>query len=140
MSQNFSYFSVSQGCPQSGVVTTMGEEGCNTLHLSWGSNVSQISCLLSVLQKDVINSVISDDDDPVLKTMIDEEFKHLEESQKEREKWERQLVCDHAREKAAILWKKRKEIEQQKIAEKKRKEQELKQQLEAKWKQHEEAE
>ena len=49
-------------------------------------------------------------------------------------------MCDHAREKAAILWKKRKEIEEQNIAEEKRKEQELKQQLEAKWKQHKEAE
>ena len=100
----------------------------------------QISCLLSILPKDIINSVISDDDDPVLKTMIDEEFKHLEESQKEQEKWERQLMRDHAREKAAILWKKRKEIEEQKIGEEKRKEQELKQQLEAKQKPHEEAE
>ena len=140
MSQNFSYFSVSQGCPQSDVVTTTEEEGCNTLHLSRVSNMSQILHLLSILPEDVINSVISDDDDPVLKTMIDEEFKHLEESQKEQEKWERQLMHDHAGEKAAILWKIRKEIEEQKIAKEKGKEQELKQQLKAKRKQHEEAE
>ena len=37
-----------------------------------------------------------------------------------------EAMLDHAWEKAALLWRKRKEIEEQKIAEEKRKEQEQK--------------
>ena len=53
--------------------------------------------------------------------MIEEEFKQFEQEQKDREKWELKIKRDEARQKAALLWQKRKQIEEHKLAEEKRK-------------------
>ena len=86
MSQNlsFHYVSVSQksSAQQSGVVTTTGEDVSMAHNLSQGSNLSWISHISTTLPKDVINSVISDEDDPILKNMIDKEYKQLEQEQR----------------------------------------------------------
>ena len=125
MSQNlsFCYVSVSQksSAQQSAVVTTTGEDASEALNMSRGPNLSQISHISTILPKDVINSVIPDEDDPILKNMIYEEYKQLEQEQKHREKCELEIKRNEAREKAALLWQKRKELEKQKVAEEKRK-------------------
>ena len=124
MSQNFS-------AQQSGVVTTTGEDARDDVNLSRGLNISHIS---TVLPKDVINTIISDEDDPILKDMIDEEFKQLEQEQKDQQKWELEIKRDEARQKAALLWQKRKQMEELKVAEEKRKQQVLQEQEEVRQK------
>ena len=78
MSQNLPchYVSVSQksSAQQLGVVTTTGEDASEAHNLSWGSNLSQISHISTILPKDIINSVISDEDDPIFENMIDKEY------------------------------------------------------------------
>ena len=142
MSQNlsFRYVSVSQksSAQQSGVVTTNGKDASKALNMSQRSNLFPVSHISTILPKDIINSVILDEDDPILKNMIDKEYKQLEQEQKDREKHELEIKRDEAREKAALLWQKRKQLEEQKVAEEKGKQQVLWEQEEARQKQQEE--
>ena len=137
MSQNYVSFLVShKSADQSGMVTTTGgnPNGNEALNLSSGSHKSHISCISSILPKDVINSVIAEEDDPLIKNMIDEEFKNEE---KEKEKCELEIKREEAKEKASVLWKKMKAIEEQKAAEERMKEQRMREEEQARWK-HEE--
>ena len=76
MSQNFScfFFLISQNsAEQSGIVTTTGgnpnENEAN--NLSCVSHESHVSHISIILPKDIINSVIAESDDPLIKNMID---------------------------------------------------------------------
>ena len=141
MSQNlsFHYVSVSQqsSAQQSGVATTTGEDASEALDISWGPTFPKFPTHQQSCQKMSL-TVISDEDDPILKNMIDEEYKQLEQEQKDREKCKLEIKRDEAREKAALLWQIRKQLEEQKVAEEKRKQQVLQEQEEGRWKQQEE--
>ena len=95
------------------------------LNLSTGSQNSHISHISSVLPKHVINSVINEEDDPLIKNLINEEFRNLEHAEKEKEKCELEIKNEEAKEKASALWKKMKAIEEQKAAEEKLKQQRM---------------
>ena len=113
----FLLFSISQkSADQSSVITTTGgshPKGNEALNLSCGSNLSNISHISSILPKDVINTVIEDTDDPLIKS------------------WK-------AKEKASALWKKIKQIKEQKAAEEKLKQQRLTEEEETRRKHEEE--
>ena len=109
-------FSVSQkSAEQSGVVTATGgnhhpnhPNGNESLNLSCGSILSNVSHISSILLKDIIKTVMDETDDPEVKSMIDEEFKNLEHEEKEKEKCKLELKRLEAKEKASVLWKKMK--------------------------------
>ena len=101
------------------------------LNLSTGSQDSHISHISSVLLKHVINSVINEEDDPLVKNLIDEDFRNLEHAEKEKEKRELEIKREEAKEKASALWKKLKAIEEQKAAEEKLKQQRMREEAEA---------
>ena len=101
-----------------------------TLNLSTGSQDSHISHISSILPKHVINSVINEEDDPLIKNLIDEEFRNLECAEKEKEKRELEIKRE-AKEKTSTLWKKLKAIEEQKAAEEKLKQQRMREEVEA---------
>ena len=73
---------------------------------------------------------MDDTDDPLIKSMIYEEFKNLEHEEKEKEKCKLELKRLEAKVKASVLWKKMKEIKEQKAAEEKLKQQKLRQEEE----------
>ena len=81
---------------------------------------------------------MDDTDDPLIKSMTDEEFKNLQCEEKEKEERKLELKRLEAKEKASVLWKKMKAIEEQKAAEEKLKQQKLRQEEEARWKCEEE--
>ena len=107
------------------------------LNLSTGSQDSHISHISSILPKHFINSVINEEDDPLIKNLINEEFRNLEHAEKEKEKHELEIKREEAKEKASALWKKLKAIEEQKAAEEKLKQQRMREEAEAQQK-HEE--
>ena len=110
VSKFFSFFSFTEKCCSVWCCTTTGgnTNGNEALNFSYGSNISHISHISSILPKDVINTVITEGDDPVIKSMIDEEFKNLEHEEKEEEKCQLEIKRGEAKEKAIILRKKRK--------------------------------
>ena len=139
MSQNCSlvFFPVSQkSAEQSGVITTTGgnPNENEALNLSCGSNISHVSHISSILPKDVSNTVTSEEDDPVVKSMI---VKKFECEEKEQEKHQLEIKREEAKEKASVLWRKMQETEEQKAAEEKIKQQKLREEEESRWK-HEE--
>ena len=75
-------------------------------------------------------SVINEEDDPLIKNLIDEEFRNLEHAEKEK-KCELEIKREEAKEKASALWKKLKAIEEQKAAEEKLKQQRMREEVEA---------
>ena len=73
------------------------------LNLSTVSQDSHISHISSILPKHVINSVINEEDDAIIKNLIDEEFRNLEHAEKEKEKYELEIKREKAKEKASGL-------------------------------------